>query len=283
MVVVHESFDDAKVLDLRLLHEAWKAGGGVGVHVYLWTDSAVERITGRPPRFPYAEREYFVLNLRFVASVLPSTDSFDPGEVPEVASGRWVFRSDSPWADRRMASARARGVVARAMSPERELAGFPVGELFPSKEMWRETSGAGGGPGAKKVVVTGCYDYFHSGHVRFFEECSEIGDLYVCVGNDANVKALKGPKNPLFPEWERVYTVGCCRFVRQSLITSGSGWMDAAPEFARIRPDVYAVNEDGDKADKAAWCKENGVEYRVLKRLPKPGLPRRTSTDMRGF
>src|SRR5438876_406555 len=30
----------------------------------------------------------------------------------------------------------------------------------------------------KKVIVTGCYDWFHSGHVRFFEECADLGDLY---------------------------------------------------------------------------------------------------------
>jgi len=45
---------------------------------------------------------------------------------------------------------------------------------------------------AKKVVVTGCYDWFHSGHVRFFEESSELGDLYVVIGSNANVRLLKG-------------------------------------------------------------------------------------------
>ena len=30
--------------------------------------------------------------------------------------------------------------------------------------------------------MTGCYDWFHSGHVRFFEEVSELGDLYVVAG-----------------------------------------------------------------------------------------------------
>ncbi len=40
----------------------------------------------------------------------------------------------------------------------------------------------------KKVVVTGCYDWFHSGHVRFFEEVSGYGDLYVVAGSDENVR-----------------------------------------------------------------------------------------------
>ena len=60
-------------------------------------------------------------------------------------------------------------------------------------------------------------------------------------------------------------------------------WMDAAPEIDRLQPDVYAVNEDGDKPEKRAFCEEHGLEYAVLKRAPEEGLPRRQSTDLRGF
>jgi len=63
----------------------------------------------------------------------------------------------------------------------------------------------------KKVVVTGCYDWFHSGHVRFFEEVSELGELYVVVGSDANLALLKGDGHPLFPQDERRYMVQSVR------------------------------------------------------------------------
>jgi cytidyltransferase-like protein len=70
-----------------------------------------------------------------------------------------------------------------------DLAGFPIPsadeEIFSSN---------------KKVLVTGCYDWFHSGHVRFFEETCELGDLYVVVGSDENVHFLKGEGHPLLPE-----------------------------------------------------------------------------------
>jgi cytidyltransferase-like protein len=135
----------------------------------------------------------------------------------------------------------------------------------------------------KKVVVTGCYDWFHSGHVRFFEECSELGDLYVIVGHDANIELLKGKGHPLFPDVQRRYIVGMVRYVKLALISTGNGWMDAEPEIVRLRADIYAVNEDGDKPEKRAFCEKHGLEYRVLKRLPKEGLPRRQSTDFRGF
>jgi len=67
------------------------------------------------------------------------------------------------------------------------------------------------------------------------------------------------------------------------LISSGWGWMDAEPEIDRLRPDIYAVNEDGDKPEKREFCTQRRIEYVVLKRLPKPGLQPRSSTDLRGF
>lgn len=131
--------------------------------------------------------------------------------------------------------------------------------------------------------MTSCFDWFHSGHVRFFEEVSELGDLYVVVGHDANIRLLKGEGHPMFPQEQRRYMVGSIRYVTQALISSGHGWLDAEPEIERLRPDIYAVNEDGDKPEKRRYCESHGIEYVVLKRLPKPGLPKRQSTTLRGF
>ena len=137
--------------------------------------------------------------------------------------------------------------------------------------------------GPKKVLVTGCYDWFHSGHVRFFEEVSELGDVYVVVGHDANITLLKGDGHPMYSEDERRYMAGSIRFVKRAFVSCGDGWLDAEPEIERIKPDIYAVNEDGDVPEKRDYCQAHGIEYRVLKRLPKKGLPKRQSTDLRGF
>jgi cytidyltransferase-like protein len=136
---------------------------------------------------------------------------------------------------------------------------------------------------SKRVLVTGCFDWFHSGHVRFFEEVSRLGDLYVVIGHDANIRLLKGDRHPMFSEHERRYLVQSVRFVKQALISTGHGWLDAEPEIECLKPHVYAVNEDGDRPEKKAYCQSHGIEYRVLKRLPKVGLPTRHSTVLRGF
>jgi len=73
------------------------------------------------------------------------------------------------------------------------------------------------------------------------------------------------------------------RLVKQLLISSGNGWMDAKPEIEQIKPDYYVVNEDGDKPEKRKFCREHGIEYVVLKRVPKEGLAARQGTDLRGF
>jgi hypothetical protein len=47
-----------------------------------------------------------------------------------------------------------------------------------------------------------------------------------------------------------------------------------------LKPDICVENENSDKGE---YCAETGLEYLVLKRTPAPGLPKRSSTDLRGF
>lgn len=270
-VFVAGSFDDLRSGQIRFLEEASKLGA---VHVWLWSDEQVQFAAGRAPKLPATERYYLLASLRYVARVTLVSGRMAAGALPDTGGQRpdvWVA-DEAGASDGQQAQCAALGVAYRVIRGS-ELTGFPA-----------ETRRAETGPaGRKKVVVTGCFDWFHSGHVRFFEEVSELGDLYVVVGSDENVALLKGAGHPMFPQAERRYVVGAVRFVKQALISSGTGWMDAEPEIAWVKPDFYAVNEDGDKPEKRAFCKEHGLEYVVLKRIPKPGLPRRQSTDLRGF
>lgn len=270
-VFVSGGFDNLRSRDIRFLEEAARFGL---LHVVLWSDSLLRDLTGRLPDFPQEERLYLLESNRHVHSVnlveeLPDADSLPAGLI--AGGGAWVVDGSGDRSSRQ-AFCRAHGLDYRILSEE-ALAGFPSAE----------GSEPDTAAGRKKALVTGCYDWLHSGHVRFFEEVAELGDLYVVVGHDENVRLLKGEGHPLFPQEERRYMVGAIRFVKQALVSSGWGWMDAEPQIAEIRPDIYAVNEDGDKPEKQAFCQEHGLEYVVLKRLPKEGLPRRESTRLRGF
>ena len=105
-----------------------------------------------------------------------------------------------------------------------------------------------------------------------------MGDLYVSVGNDANVTALK--KRPMFPEDERVYMVQAIRWVHTAFVAKGMGH-DQGPDLDFVKPDVFFVNEDGDKELKRQQCAERGIEYVVAARQPDKGLEARSSTSIK--
>jgi len=266
-IVVAGGFDDIRSRDLGFLEEAAKLGE---LTVLLWTDALLEQRSGQPPKFPLTERNYFLNAVRYVRHVIPLDGQAGLNSLPE------NIRADI-WADYEPIASPAREEFCRAKKiPYRvfkadELKGFPEPAPLPPE------------PGRKKVIATGSYDWFHSGHVRFFEEASSFGALYVTVGHDANIRLLKGEGHPLLPEAERRYVVGSIKYVKQALISSGDGWLDADPEIRRLKPDIYAVNDDGDKGGKREYCDKLGIQYLVLKRTPAPGLPRRSSTNLRGF
>jgi cytidyltransferase-like protein len=266
-IIVSGGFDDIKSRDLRFFEEAAKLGE---LSVLLWPDATLQKLTGKAPKFPLAERKYFLNALRYVNRVVEDAGASSFDTLPKNLNA-------DIWADVVATTSPAREAfacenkIAYCVLNASELTGFPEPAPLPAT------------PGRKKVIVTGSYDWFHSGHVRFLEEVSAFGDLYAVVGHDANIRLLKGEGHPLLPQDERRYVVGSIKFVKQALISTGEGWLDADPEIKRLKPDIYAVNDDGDKGGKRDYCQKLGIEYLVLKRTPAPGLPKRSSTDLRGF
>jgi len=269
--VVTGSFDDLRARDIRFLEEASKLGS---LHVLLWSDETIQQLEGKQPRFPQEERMYFLQAIRYVDGLTLVTGYVERDAIPQIGAIQpdvWVVDEMADSSQKRL-YCEAQGMAYHVVE-EDVLRRLPAALIEPDD----------GRPLRKKVVVTGSFDWLHSGHVRFFEETAELGDLYVVVGHDDNIKLLKGEGHPLFPQSERRYMVQSIRYVKQALISSGHGWMDAEPEIARIKPDIYAVNEDGDRPEKRAFCEKHSLEYVVLERLPKAGLPRRESTVLRGF
>ncbi len=132
----------------------------------------------------------------------------------------------------------------------------------------------------KKVFVSGCFDLLHSGHIAFFKEAASLGDLYVALGSDRTIHDLKG-RPPINSEEERLFMVQSLSYVKQALISSGSGMLDFLREFQQVSPDIFVVNEDGNLLEKQKLCEEYGVQYIILKREPQPGLKPRSTTGYR--
>jgi cytidyltransferase-like protein len=129
----------------------------------------------------------------------------------------------------------------------------------------------------KKVLVSGCYDLLHGGHIAFFKTASSYGDLFVSIGTDENLLFLKG-KRPVFSEKERLYIVKSIRYVHDAFLASGTGLLDFEPDLKIIKPDIFIVNRDGHTLDKEKLCKKLGIEYVILERVPEPWLPARSSS-----
>ena len=132
----------------------------------------------------------------------------------------------------------------------------------------------------KKVFVSGCYDLLHSGHVEFFRQASQFGELYVGIGSDQTILGYKHHKT-FYPEQERLFMVKSIRYVKDAFINKGDGIMDFIPTVDMVKPDVFVVNVDGRSETKRKFCEERGIEYVELQRTPAEGLTARSSTDIK--
>ena len=133
---------------------------------------------------------------------------------------------------------------------------------------------------AKKVFVSGCYDLLHSGHVEFFRQAAEYGDLYVGIGSDKTILNYKHHKT-VYSEQERLFMVKSIKYVKDAYINSGEGILDFVPTLDIVKPDILVVNSDGGSDSKRRLCEERGIEYVVLERDPHEGLQARSSTELK--
>ena len=83
--------------DLRFLEEAAKLGE---LTVLLWPDDALEKLTGKAPKFPLAERIYFLNAVRYVSHVIEADGagaaSTDCRKICTRTSGRTSKRTANP-------------------------------------------------------------------------------------------------------------------------------------------------------------------------------------------
>lgn len=130
------------------------------------------------------------------------------------------------------------------------------------------------------VLVAGYFDLLHSGHVCFLERAAEYGPLTAVVGSDENSLQSKG-RLPLCTEEERLYMVQSLRVVERAVISHDVGRLNFVPIMRECKPKYFVTNADGHHESKVQVCKEVGVEYVVLERAPRDGLPARSTTAWR--
>ena len=128
----------------------------------------------------------------------------------------------------------------------------------------------------KTVMVSGCFDPLHIGHLAYFEEAAKLGDrLVVAVDHDSYVEKKH---RVLMPQIERAKIIEALACV--SYVVKCPAGDDVSKCIEVVRPDVYAVGDDHAdmKFPEADICRMLGVEIRVVT----PSV-RRSSTSIAGF
>ena len=140
----------------------------------------------------------------------------------------------------------------------------------------------------KKIVFcSGSFDLFHAGHVIFFEDCKNLGDvLVVAVGPDHDIQANKGSGRPILNEHARLKIVDSLKSVDYSFISrptaKGAHWLTPIEEIlGALKPDVWAVNGDGGEMEhRQELALRFGVLLVVLNRTAPPEYEGLSTTSL---
>jgi len=91
--------------------------------------------------------------------------------------------------------------------------------------------------GKKIVLMSGCFDLLHVGHLDAVCDASEYGSLIVGINSDIFVKKLKGENRPIRDEKERASLMAGFSFVDYVTIFD-----DDYDLIESVRPDYYIAS-----------------------------------------
>ena len=121
------------------------------------------------------------------------------------------------------------------------------------------------------VMVSGCYDILHGGHVEFFSQAKALGDrLVVSFASDSVLLKIKG-RHSSIPQQHKKYLIESLKMVDQVVIgeSLADDGLDFIDHFMSIRPDILVATEDDRFSDKKkALCRDCGWPCEYVQ-LPK--------------
>lgn len=124
--------------------------------------------------------------------------------------------------------------------------------------------------GKSIVLVGGCFDVLHPGHLIFLQKAKKWGDvLVVLLENDQRVKDLKGVNRPVHHQKQRALILSALRFVDYVIMLP---FTEKAEEYDRIikkiKPDIVAVTS-GDQSNihKKRSAKMVGAQLKYVTRM----------------
>mgnify|MGYP001559626885 CR=1 FL=1 len=120
-----------------------------------------------------------------------------------------------------------------------------------------------------KILIGGCFDILHIGHIKFLKKARSFGDyLIVLLESDANIKKLKGNSRPFHSQKERKEILLSLKFVDKIIILPDivdNTFYDNL--IKKIKPNIIAITEDDPiKNKKLIQAKSIGAKLKVVKK-----------------
>lgn len=114
-----------------------------------------------------------------------------------------------------------------------------------------------------KVLLNGCFDPFHVGHLYHFQEARTKGDiLIVAVTKDGFVH--KGRGRPMFREEERAAVIRALAIVDEVILVESS-----IEALAMIKPNVWCIGleyKNKVRKEDAAYCRAHNIQLHFTDR-----------------
>lgn len=125
----------------------------------------------------------------------------------------------------------------------------------------------------KIVLVGGCFDLLHFGHISFLKQAKSLGDyLVVALESDENVRRMKGDARPIHTQTQRKEMLESLSFVDEVMtLPMMHGDRDYFELVRKIKPAIIAVTA-GDTAivQKREQAKETGAELIEIPKIHTP-------------
>ncbi len=122
--------------------------------------------------------------------------------------------------------------------------------------------------GQKIVLLHGCFDQLHKGHIELFSFAKKRGVVFVGIDNDASVKNLKGKTRPTLPLAKRLEAVSKHKSVDFIFVLQPE--KDYYIYFRKLYKDLspdYLITADGEYLQKRKErSKELGIKLIVMKK-----------------
>lgn len=125
----------------------------------------------------------------------------------------------------------------------------------------------------KTVLVGGCFDLLHFGHISFLKQAKALGDyLVIALESDENVRRMKGDTRPIHTQKQREEMLGSLSFVDEVIpLPPMHNDTDYSALVRKIKPSVIAITEgDSAKIKKMEQASEVGARLIEIPKIHTP-------------